>query len=103
MRCRVEFLQSFTFVIKHTSGKSNKVVDALSRVNLILQEFKVNTLGFDELIAMYKEDADFQDIYAACENPVSNNRSQWLDYIYKKVCCSKTINCAFPSVQRGKI
>ena len=32
----VEFLQNFTFVIKHTSGKSNKVVDDLSRVSLIL-------------------------------------------------------------------
>jgi len=46
-------------VIKHASGKSNKVVDALSRVNLLLQEFRVNTLGFDELIAMYKEYASF--------------------------------------------
>jgi hypothetical protein len=34
-------------VIKHTSGKENKVVDALSNINLILYEFQVNTLGFD--------------------------------------------------------
>jgi len=54
-------MQGFTFVIKHISGKSNRVVDALSRVNLILQEFRVNTLGFDELVAMYKEDAYFQE------------------------------------------
>jgi hypothetical protein len=43
----VEFLQNFTFVIKHKSGKTNKVGDALIRINLILQEFQVNTLGFD--------------------------------------------------------
>ena len=33
----VEFLQNFTFVIKHTSGKTNKVVDELSRINFLLQ------------------------------------------------------------------
>jgi hypothetical protein len=34
---KVEFLENFTFVIKHTSGKANKFVDALSRINFILQ------------------------------------------------------------------
>ena len=66
----VEFLQNFTFVIKHTSGKSNKFVDALSRISLVMQEVKVDTLGFENLITMYKEDVDFKDIYAACENSV---------------------------------
>ena len=75
----VDFLQKFTFVIKHTSGKSNKVVDALSRVSLILQEIKISSLGFKSLTNMYKEDVDFKDIYTACENLVSHNRNQWLD------------------------
>ena len=57
----VEFLQKFTFVIKHTSGKYNKVVDALRRINMVLQEVKVITLGFENLIDMYKEDLDFKD------------------------------------------
>lgn len=43
----VEFLLNFTFVIKHTSGESNKVAYALSIRNLILWEFQVNVLGFD--------------------------------------------------------
>ena len=72
----VEFLQNFTFVIKHTSGKSNKVAYALSRISLVMQEVKVSTLGFENLIAMYKEDVDLKDIYASCENPVTHNRIQ---------------------------
>jgi DNA-binding MltR family transcriptional regulator len=35
----IEFMKIFTFVIKHISGISNKVVDALSRRIFILQEF----------------------------------------------------------------
>lgn len=34
----VEYLQSFNFVLKHISGQSNKVVDALSRRNVLIQE-----------------------------------------------------------------
>ena len=32
----VEVLHNFTFVIKHISGKSNKVVDALSKISLVM-------------------------------------------------------------------
>ena len=67
-------MQKFTFVIKHTSGKSNKVVDALSKISLVSHEVKVNTLGFEK-IDMYKEDLDFKDVYASCENLVTHNRS----------------------------
>jgi hypothetical protein len=77
----VEFLQNFTFVIKHTSGKTNKVVDVLSRIYSILQEFQVNTLGFDGLKEMYQDDGNFKDAYLACENRVASNISQWLDYM----------------------
>ena len=51
---------------------------------MVLQEVKVNTLVFEKLIDMYKDDLDFKDIYAACENRVTHNRSQWLDYMLQE-------------------
>ena len=32
----VEYLQGFTFVIKHISGQDNKVADALNSINLVV-------------------------------------------------------------------
>jgi hypothetical protein len=71
----VEFMQNFTFVIKHISGTANKVVDALSKKCLLMQEFKVKTLGFDNLKEMYKDDLDFKEAYKASENLVLRDRS----------------------------
>jgi hypothetical protein len=72
---------NFTFVINHISGTANKVVDALRRKRLILQEFHVKTLGFDSLKDMYKDDLDFKDAYEACENIFMRDRSQWIEYL----------------------
>jgi hypothetical protein len=55
----VEFMQKFTFVIKHISGSPNKVADALSRRSLVIQGFQLKTLGFEHLKEMYQEDLDF--------------------------------------------
>jgi hypothetical protein len=77
----VEFMQKFTFVIKHISRTDNKVVDALRRKCLILQEFRVKTLGFDSLKDMYRDYTDFKDSYEACDNHVLRDRSQWIDYM----------------------
>jgi hypothetical protein len=74
-------MQNFSFVIKHISGTANKVVGALSRKGLILQEFRVKTLGFDSLKEMYKDHSDFKDTYEACENPVPRDKSQWIEYL----------------------
>jgi hypothetical protein len=48
---------------------------------LILQEFRVKTLGFNILKDMYRDDSDFKDAYEACENPVLRDRSQWIEYL----------------------
>jgi hypothetical protein len=77
----VEYIQKFTFVIKHILGTANKVVDALSRRCLLLQEFKVRTLGFEDIRDMYADDSDFKEAYQAAENPVLRDRSPWIDYM----------------------
>jgi hypothetical protein len=70
-------MKIFTFVIKHIVGNANKVVDALSRRCLILQEFQVRTLGFEHLKYMYYDDTDFKEAYEACANHVLRDISQW--------------------------
>jgi hypothetical protein len=52
------------------------VVDALSRKCLLLQAFKVKTLGFDDLREMYADDPYFQEAYEVAENLVLADRSQ---------------------------
>jgi hypothetical protein len=69
-------MQNFTFVIKHIYGNDNKVVYALRRRCLILQEFQVKTLGFEHLKEMCSEDLDFKEAYEACENPMLRDKSQ---------------------------
>jgi hypothetical protein len=77
-------MHNFTFVTKHINGSANKVVDALSRRCLILQEFQVETLGFKHLKEMYQEDPDFKEAYEACENPLLRDKNQWMEYMIQE-------------------
>lgn len=76
----MEYLQGFTFNIKHKKGQSNKVADALSRRALIVQEIQLQSMGAETLKGMYLEDVDFKDIYACCKQPCSNNNDKWIDF-----------------------
>jgi hypothetical protein len=57
------------------------VADALSRKCLLMQEFRVKTLGFENIRDMYIGDADFAEVYEVAENPVLRGRSSWIDYM----------------------
>jgi hypothetical protein len=76
----VEYMHNFTFVIKHISGTANKFADALSRKCLLMQEFRVKTLGFDNLKEMYRDDPYFKEAYEAFENPILRDKIQWTKY-----------------------
>lgn len=66
----VEYLQSFTFMLKHISGQAKKVADSLSRRALLLQKSSVQVLGFEHLKDLYQTDTDFKDAFEACQNLV---------------------------------
>ena len=55
----VEFLQSYSFVMKHMSKKSNKVVDALIQRIVLLNTMSVEVVSLNSLNKLYEEDAYF--------------------------------------------
>ncbi|KAL4574987.1 hypothetical protein LXL04_021827 [Taraxacum kok-saghyz] len=62
----VEFLQIFTFTIKHKAGKLNKGVDALSLKYSLLNSLQSRILGFDFLKDEYPTDPNFGELFATC-------------------------------------
>ena len=71
-------------MIKHILGTAKKVFDALSRKCFLLQEFRVKTLGFDDLRNMYADDQDFKEAYEATKNQILRDRSQWIEYMIQE-------------------
>ena len=56
------YLQHFTFVIKHQSGKLNKVADALSRRHALVSTLRVSVLGMECFAELYQTDPFFSPI-----------------------------------------
>ena len=85
----VEYLKSFTFVIRRKSGVTNRVVDALSRRRSLLTEMKVEVLGFDEMKELYDADTNFFEAWRECKAPknLTYHISKYDEYSFKKVCC----------------
>ena len=63
----MEFIQAYTFSIKHKKGTTNKVVDALSRRNSIVKEIQVSSIGIEAMKNMHVANEDFKEAYEVCQ------------------------------------
>ncbi|CAA7036124.1 unnamed protein product [Microthlaspi erraticum] len=59
----IAYLQQFTFVIKHQSGRTNKVADALSRRHTLLATSAASVTGFSTFAELYPVDPFFGPIW----------------------------------------
>lgn len=77
----VEYLQAYTFTIKHKKGQDNKVADALSRRALMVQEIQLQSMGVDALKGMYHDDANFKEIYEVCDQSLNTFQNEYFDFL----------------------
>ena len=91
----VEFIQAYTFILKHHAGTENKVADALSHRALLLNSVSTEVIGFEKLKDEYETCPDFSIIFQALNQGPSSDHSEYtlLDgYWFKenKLCVPKT-------------
>ena len=91
----VEYIQAYTFVLKHRAGTENKVADALSRRSLLLSTIKTEVVGFDQIKEQYNTCPDFKEIHQALRIGPSRKHSHYTlidGYLFKesKLCIPRT-------------
>ncbi|GKB82700.1 RNA-directed DNA polymerase, partial [Tanacetum coccineum] len=64
----VEFIQAFSFIIRHKAGSNNQVADALSRRHSLITTMQIRVQGFDSFRGLYCDDPDFRETLSKCDN-----------------------------------
>ena len=64
----------------HKKGTNNKVMDALSRRLLTMQEVKLKSIGLDGFKYLYEEDPDYSEDYNVCIDVSNHFHSDFVEY-----------------------
>ena len=62
----VEFIETFSYVIKYKQGNDNMVADVLSKRYDLFTSLSAKILGLEHITELYRDDQDFRTIYASC-------------------------------------
>lgn len=81
----VELLQDFSFVIKHKSGVTNTVADALSRRRGLLTSLKVHVDAFECFSTLYADDPDFASIWESCRTGLTHGYSLHDGFLFRGI------------------
>jgi hypothetical protein len=85
----VEFIKSFSYIIKHKKGKKNVIANALSRRYTILSQLDHKFFGLESIKELYATDVDFKDAYENCREERTWNKYVLQDgllYRANKLC-----------------
>uniref|UniRef100_A0A2N9GME3 Reverse transcriptase n=1 Tax=Fagus sylvatica TaxID=28930 RepID=A0A2N9GME3_FAGSY len=91
----VEFLQRYSFVVKHRAGIENKAADALSRRLSLLSIMSVEVTGFERLKEDYDSCPDFGELYSnlrSTPHPTQDDYFLQNGYLFKanRLCIPRT-------------
>ena len=92
----VEFLQCYSFVVKHRVGVENKAADALSRRVSLLSVMSVKVTGFKQLNDDYESRPNFGELYTSLSNaprPILDDYTLQEGYLFKanKLCIPRSL------------
>ncbi|GJX75097.1 RNA-directed DNA polymerase [Tanacetum coccineum] len=79
----VEFIQAFSFIVRHKAGSNNQVTDAFSRHHSLITTMQICVQGFDLFYGLYCDGPDFREIWSKCDNGPSQQFSKLDAYLYK--------------------
>jgi hypothetical protein len=85
----VEFIENFPYIIKHKKGKTNVIVDALSRRYTMLSQLDHKNFGLESIKELYATDVDFKYAYENCREGRTWNKYVLQDdllYRVNKLC-----------------
>ena len=91
----VEFIQAYTFVLKHHVGTENKVADALSRRSILLNAVSTEVIGFEKLKEEYPNCPDFSENFQTLQQGPSSLHNDYTiqdGFLFKggKLCIPRT-------------